>query len=164
MWKKLSPEIPKTFGERLKWAREELKLKVKEVIIPQLKKAGLSVSANRWYEWEKIETPKDSRSRKLRLKEKKAQGLADSQKRETGYYPPWPDELDTIEQVLGIRHGWLINGEDRPFSFMKNSRATDNDPLYSRLSSDYQSFTEEQQNAINQIYKSFRIANQHSDD
>ncbi len=119
-----------------------------------LAEAGLKVSANRWYEWEKIGTEKDSRRRKAQLKEKKAKGST-SKQRESSYYPPWPDELYIVESVLGIRHGWLISGTGGPYVSRQNQRATDSDPLFATISRLYKNLTEEQKHAIEISLKAF---------
>lgn len=156
-------EKTQSFGSRLKWARTKLRLKVKESIIPTLNDAGLNVSSNRWYEWEKIGTIQDSRSRKMRLKEEEAARKTQSKetgqpykpKRESAYYPPWPDELEQLESILGIRHQWLINGTGRPFINAKDQRATDIDPLFARLLALYKTLTEGQKRALFALLESF---------
>jgi hypothetical protein len=151
------------FGDRLKWARGELRLKVNEAVIPTLNAAGIHVSANRWYEWEKIGTAKDARARKAQQKidekARKKQAIKDGQpytpKRQVAYSPPWPDELDAIEHTLGIRAQWLITGKGTPFAHKQNQRATDIDPLFARLSDLYDTLTEGQKRAINTLLESF---------
>lgn len=151
------------FGDRLKWARNELRLKVKESIIPTLNAAGLAISANRWYEWEKIGTPNDARHRKARQKaiekQKKKDAAQTGQpytpKREVAYAPPWPDELAALETLLGIRHQWLVSGKGRPFAQNQNQRATDIDPLFARLLDYYEALTEGQKRAITTLLESF---------
>lgn len=140
-------------------------MKVKEAIIPTLNDGGLVVSINRWYEWEKIGTVQDSRSRKTRLKEEEvarkqtaqANGQTYKAKRESAYYPPWPDELQQLEVILGIRHQWLISGTGMPFVNTKSQRATDIDPLYARLLAYYKKLTEGQKSAIFALLESFGI-------
>mgnify|MGYP000139954464 FL=1 len=138
-----------TFGDRLKWARNELRLKVVEGIVPALAKEGLKVSANRWYEWEKIGTNKDPRCRKLELKLQLTQENSEKPRRQPSYKPPWPDELAAIERLFTIRVEWLVSGKGKPFaSETMNQRATDRDPMFGRLYSFYENLTEEQKHAI----------------
>ena len=140
----------KTFGERLKWARSELRLKVKEAIIPIMTDAGHRVSVNRWYDWEKIGTYNDSRRRRMRQKENS------NGKRVSAYHPPWPDELVTIESQLGVRTQWLLTGKGNPFVEDQKQRATDTDPVFAALAKLYSTTTDEQKRAIYNLVKSFK--------
>lgn len=134
--------------------------------------AGLRVSVNRWYDWEKIGTHNDPRKRKTRLKESeakkkeqaKAQGKEYTPKRETTYHPPWPDELAVIESQLGIRSHWLITGEGSPFVEERKQRATDTDPVFAALATLYETLTEGQKSAIQNVVESFKPGNRHPND
>ena len=142
-------ESPKSFGERLRWARKERKLKVVETVIPAMQDAGVTVSRSRWYEWEKIGTADDARARRQKVK-------SGESKREVTYSPPYPDDLEKIQSVFGIRVGWLINGTGHPFvDKNKKRRASDGDPLAAKLDRIYSRLTEDQKAGLNVFLDAF---------
>lgn len=142
-------ESPKSFGERLKWARKDLKLKVVETIIPALQDKGTFVSRSRWYEWERLGTESDPRLRRKKVK-------SGERGRVATYSPPYPNDLENIQSAFGIRAGWLITGNGQPYvTASRNRRKSDADPLQAKLERIYQRLTKEQKKGLSIFLDAF---------